>query len=147
MELDLMDTQDKQALQPSQDQIIYANLLVVGVWAGIAIMFVTYSIYLFELLPAHVDTSLIANVWNKGVGEYLEITRSPHGWGWVGLLAKGDFLNYIGFTLLGLMTLLCFIVLLRGYLRQKNWIFSIIAFLEILVLSLAASGILGTGGH
>jgi hypothetical protein len=147
MELDLMDTQDKQALQPSQDQIIYANLLVVGVWVGIVIMFVTYSIYLFELLPAHVDTSLIANVWNKGVGEYLEITRSPHGWGWVWLLAKGDFLNYIGFTLLGMMTLLCFIVLLRGYLRQKNWIFSIIAFLEILVLSLAASGILGTGGH
>jgi hypothetical protein len=147
MELDLMDTQDKQALQPSQDQIIYANLLVIGVWAGIFIMLVTYSIYLFELLPAHVDTSLIAKVWNKGVGEYLEITHSPHGWGWVGLLAKGDFLNYIGFTLLGLMTLLCFIVLLRGYLRQKNWIFSIIAFLEILVLSLAASGILGTGGH
>jgi len=142
-----MDTQDKQALQPSQDQIIYANLLVVGVWAGIVIMFVTYSIYLFELLPAHVDTSLIANVWNKGVGEYLEITRSPHGWGWIKLLAKGDFLNYIGFTLLGMMTLLCFIVLLRGYLRQKNWIFSIIAFLEILVLTLAASGILGTGGH
>ncbi len=147
MELDLMDTQDKQALQPSQDQIIYANLLVIGVWAGIFIMLVTYSIYVFELLPAHVDTSLIAKVWNKGVGEYLEITHSPHGWGWVGLLAKGDFLNYIGFTLLGLMTLLCFIVLLRGYLRQKNWIFSIIAFLEILVLSLAASGILGTGGH
>ena len=147
MELDLMDTQDKQALKPTQDQIIYANLLVIGVWAGIAIMLVTYSIYLFELLPVHVDTSFIPKVWNKGVGEYLEITHSPHGWGWVSLLAKGDFLNYIGFVLLGLMTLLCFIVLLRGYLRQKNWIFSIIAFLEILVLTLAASGILGTGGH
>ena len=147
MELDLMDTQDKQALKPTQDQIIYANLLVIGVWVGIAIMLVTYSIYLFELLPVHVDTSFIPKVWNKGVGEYLEITHSPHGWGWVSLLAKGDFLNYIGFVLLGLMTLLCFIVLLRGYLRQKNWIFSIIAFLEILVLTLAASGILGTGGH
>jgi len=147
MELDLMDTQDKQALKPTQDQIIYANLLVIGVWTGIAIMLVTYSIYMFELLPVHVDTSFIPKVWNKGVGEYLEITHSPHGWGWVSLLAKGDFLNYIGFVLLGLMTLLCFIVLLRGYLRQKNWIFSIIAFLEILVLTLAASGILGTGGH
>ena len=142
-----MDTQDKQALKPTQDQIIYANLLVIGVWVGIAIMLVTYSIYLFELMPVHVDTSFIPKVWNKGVGEYLEITHSPHGWGWVSLLAKGDFLNYIGFVLLGLMTLLCFIVLLRGYLRQKNWIFSIIAFLEILVLTLAASGILGTGGH
>ena len=142
-----MDTQDKQALKPTQDQIIYANLLVIGVWVGIAIMLVTYSIYLFELMPVHVDTSFIPKVWNKGVGEYLEITHSPHGWGWVSLLAKGDFLNYIGFVLLGMMTLLCFIVLLRGYLRQKNWIFSIIAFLEILVLTLAASGILGTGGH
>ena len=142
-----MDTQDKQALKPTQDQIIYANLLVIGVWTGITIMLVTYSIYMFELLPVHVDTSFIPKVWNKGVGEYLEITHSPHGWGWVSLLAKGDFLNYIGFVLLGLMTLLCFIVLLRGYLRQKNWIFSIIAFLEILVLTLAASGILGTGGH
>jgi hypothetical protein len=147
MEPNLMNIQDKQAHKPSRDQIIYANLLVIGVWVGIVILFVTYSIYLLELLPVHVDTSIIPKVWNKGVDEYLEITRSPHGWGWVSLLAKGDFLNYIGFALLGLMTLMCFIVLFRGYLRQKNWIFSIIAFLEILVLALAASGILGTGGH
>ena len=142
-----MRIQDKQAHKPARDQIIYANLLIIGVWAGIVILLVTYSIYLLEILPAHVNRSTIPTVWDKGVAEYLEITRSPHGWGWVSLLAKGDFLNYIGFTLLGLMTLLCFVVLLRGYLRQKNWIFSIIAFLEILVLTVAASGILGSGGH
>jgi len=142
-----MRIQDKQAHKPARDQIIYANLLIIGVWAGIVILLVTYSIYLFEILPAHVNRSTIPTVWDKGVAEYLEITRSPHGWGWVSLLAKGDFLNYIGFALLGLMTLLCFVVLLRGYLRQKNWIFSIIAFLEILVLTVAASGILGSGGH
>ncbi len=142
-----MRIQDKQAHKPARDQIIYANLLIIGVWAGIVILLVTYSIYLLEILPAHVNRSTIPTVWDKGVAEYLEITRSPHGWGWVSLLAKGDFLNYIGFALLGLMTLLCFVVLLRGYLRQKNWIFSIIAFLEILVLTVAASGILGSGGH
>jgi hypothetical protein len=147
MEQHLMDTEDKQALKPSQDQIIYANLLIIGVWAGLAVLLVTYAIYLFEILPVHVNRSLIPTFWDKGVGEYLEITCSPHGWGWLALLGEGDFLNYIGFALLGLMTLMCFIVLLRGYLRQKNWIFSIIAFLEILVLALAASGILGTGGH
>jgi len=77
----------------------------------------------------------------------LELTHSPHGWGWVALLSKGDFLNYIGFVLLALMTILCYLVLLRGYIRHKNWIFSTIAFLEIVVLSIAASGILGSGGH
>ena len=142
-----MRIQDKQAHKPARDQIIYANLLIIGVWAGIVILFVTYSIYLFELMPVHVDTSFIPKVWNKGVGEYLEITHSPHGWGWVHLLLKGDFLNYLGFVLLALMTIICYLVLVRGYVRQKNWIFSAIAVLEIIVLSVAASGILGSGGH
>ncbi len=142
-----MNTQNDQALKPSREQIIYANLLIIGVWAGIAILVTTYAIYLTGILPSHVELSLIPKIWGKGVGEYLEITQSPHGWGWVPLLAKGDFLNYLGLALLALMTIVCYLVLARGYVRQKNWIFSAIAILEIIVLSVAASGILGSGGH
>ena len=142
-----MNSPNSQDHQPSPEQIIYANLLVIGVWLGIFTLLVTYLIYLSGILPAHVDMSLIAKIWGKGVDEYLHITHSPHGWGWTALLLRGDFLNYIGFALLGLMTVFCFIVLLRGYLRQKNWIFAAIAFMEIVVLCVAASGILGAGGH
>ena len=142
-----MTTIEKEAHQPTRDQIIYANLLVIGVWTGIFTLLITYIIYVSGLLPAHVDMALIPKVWGKGVDTYLEVTHSPHGWGWASLLAKGDFLNYIGFALLGLLTVFCFIVLLRGYIRSRNWIFSIIAFLEIVVLAVAASGILGSGGH
>ncbi len=142
-----MDTQTKQAVDTSPDQIIYANLLLIGVWAGIFILVSTYLIYISGMLPIHVDKSFISMAWDRSVNEYCKITHSPHGWGWVSLLAKGDFLNYIGLALLGLMTVICYMVLFRGYIRQKNWIFSAITFLEILVLSLAASGILGTGGH
>jgi hypothetical protein len=142
-----MNTEIEQALKPSRDQIIYANILTIGVWTGIFILVATYAIYLSGLLPAHVDMSLIPKLWGKGADEYLEITHSPYGLGWVTLLSKGDFLNYIGFALLGLMTILCYLVLLRGYIRQRNWIFFTIAFLEIVVLSIAASGILGSGGH
>ena len=142
-----MNTQNEQALKPSREQIIYANLLIIGVWLGIFILVTTYVIYLTEILPSHVELTLIPKVWGKGVAEYLEITHSPHGWGWVHLLAKGDFLNYIGFVLLALMTIFCYLVLVRGYARQKNWIFTAIAVLEIIVLSIAASGILGSGGH
>jgi hypothetical protein len=142
-----MNTLKKEDLQPSREQIIYANLLIIGVLAGLIILVTTYAIYVTGILPAHIDISLIPTLWGKGVGEYLEITHSPHGWGWVPLLAKGDFLNYIGFALLALMTIFCYLVLVRGYIRQKNWIFTVIAVLEILVLSVAASGILGSGGH
>ena len=47
-----MNTQNKEDLQPSQEQIIYANLLVIGVWAGIIILVATYTIYVTGLLPA-----------------------------------------------------------------------------------------------
>lgn len=142
-----MNIEKEQALKPSRDQIIYANILIIGVWSGIAIMITTYLIYVSGLMAPYIDISMIPKLWGKGVSEYLEITHSPHGWGWVSLLGTGDFLNYIGFVLLALMTILCYLVLLRGYVRQKNWIFACIALLEIIVLSVAASGILGSGGH
>jgi hypothetical protein len=142
-----MNTQNKEDLQPSREQIIYANLLIIGVWAGIFILLATYAIYVSGILPAHVDMSVIPQLWGKGVSEYLELTHSPHGWGWAALLTKGDFLNYLGFAFLALMTIVCYLVLVRGYSRQKDWMYAAIAVLEIVVLSLAASGILGAGGH
>lgn len=142
-----MTATDKQSLKPSREQIIYANLLLMGMLAGIIILMVTYAIYLTGLLPSHVEMQLITANWGKGIHDYLEITHSPNGWGWVAFLLKGDFLNYIGFALLGLMTIICYLVLVRGFVRKKDWIFAVISVLEIIVLSLAASGILGGGGH
>ncbi len=142
-----MDTHSNIIARPSKEQVIYANILVVGVWVGLSILFITYAVYLSGLMPSHVDISLITANWDKGVNEYLEITHSPHGWGWVSLLGNGDFLNYIGFAFLALMTVFCYLVLLKGYITKKDWIYATIAFLEILVLSLAASGLLGSGGH
>ena len=142
-----MDTKNNEALKPTREQIIYANLLIIGVWVGIIILATTYAIYLTGVLSPHIDISIIPSIWGKGVNEYLEITHSPHGGGWVSLLTKGDFLNYTGFVLLALMTIVCYLVLVRGYFRQKNWIFAAIAVLEIVVLGVAASGILGSGGH
>ncbi len=109
-----MNAQANLAARPSKEQVIYANILVIGVWTGLALLFVTYAIYLSGLLPSHVDMSLVTANWDKGVNEYLEITHSPHGWGWVYYLTKGDFLNYIGFTFLALMTVVCYLVLLKG---------------------------------
>ena len=141
-----MNKQNKLA-RPSKEQVIYANILVIGVWVGLAVLFTTYAIYVLGLMPHHVDIHLITQIWGKGVNEYLEITHTPHGWGWTALLSTGDFLNYIGFAFLALMTVFCYLVLIKGYIEKKDWIYSGIAILEVLVLSIAASGLLGSGGH
>lgn len=142
-----MTAQANLASRPSKEQVIYANILVIGVWVGLALLFVTYFIYLSGLMPSHVEMSLITQNWDKGVNEYLAITHSPHGWGWVALVGNGDFLNYIGFVFLAFMTIACYLVLVKGYLAKKDWIYAAIAIVEIMVLSIAASGLLGSGGH
>ncbi|MBA3008890.1 MAG: DUF1634 domain-containing protein [Proteobacteria bacterium] len=142
-----MNTQANLASRPSKEQVIYANILVIGVWIGLGILFLTYAIYVSGILPSHVDMMLVTQNWDKGVNEYLAITHSPHGLGWLALMGKGDFLNYLGFAFLALLTIVCYLVLVKGYFAKKDWIYAGIAILEILVLSLAASGLLGGGGH
>jgi hypothetical protein len=138
---------DNDALKASEEQVLYANVLMIGVLAGLVIMGVTYFIYLTGILKPLVDMLYLPEVWGKNVDEYLKLTSTPHGWEWTHLLMKGDILNYIGFVLLGLMTVVCYTLLVRGYIRQKDWTYTAISVLEILVLCVAASGILGSGGH
>ncbi len=130
-----------------QEQIQYANLLFYGCWIGILLMLLTYIIYLTGLLGPYVSLERTTVYWSMPVGHYVHDAGIPVGWGWLGLLEKGDFLNFIGIVLLASMTLVCFLTLIPVYIRRRDWAFAIIAIMEVLVLCLAASGILGTGGH
>lgn len=136
-----------EPLPPMPEQIQYANILFIGAWGGIVIMTITYFLYVFGIVDPHVDIALVTQNWDKGVNEYLRITDSPHGWGWFALLGKGDFMNFIGMGLLAVLTIFCYLFLIVGYKKQQDWIYFTVCVLEVLVLSLAASGLLGTGGH
>ncbi len=142
-----MNEQVTKSLKPMPEQVTYANMLFIGAWAGIVLMLITYFIYVTGILSPHVDIAMIIQNWDKGVDEYLKITHSPHGWGWLHLLHKGDFLNFIGLTLISVLTIFCYLFLVAGYKKRKDWAYFFICLFEIAVLTLAASGILGTGGH
>lgn len=142
-----MTDQPTQSLKPMNEQITYANLLFIGAWAGILLMLITYFIYITGIISPHVDIAVIIQNWDKGVDEYLQITRTPHGWGWLRLLHKADFLNFIGVVLLAVLTIICYLCLIAGYKKRKDRIYLLICLFEIAVLAAAASGILGTGGH
>jgi len=133
--------------KPMPEQITYANLLFIGAWVGIVLMVFTYLIYVSGLMGAHVDMAVITRNWDKGVDAYLAITGSPCGWGWVRLLNRGDYLNYVGLVLLAVLTIVCYLFLIAGYRKRKDWMFFFISLLEVAVLTLAASGIIGAGGH
>ncbi|MEE9121683.1 MAG: DUF1634 domain-containing protein [Syntrophobacteria bacterium] len=129
------------------EQIAYANLLFYGSWAAIAILLITFFVYVTGVLDSYIPINEISQYWTMPVSQYVQEANVPTGWGWVTLLGKGDFLNFIGIVLLAGMTIVCYIVILPYYFKQKDIAFVVLIILEVLVLCLGASGLLGTGGH
>ncbi len=134
-------------IRPMPEQIIYANILGLGANLGILIMAVTYILYVTGVIGSHIELETVVRNWHLNVQDFIHATDSPYGWGWVGLLGKGDYLNFIGMALLALLTIVCYLVLLPGFVRRKDWTYFSICLVEVVVLSLAASGIFGSGGH
>jgi hypothetical protein len=138
---------DNNELQPMPEQLLYAKILSFGAWTGIFLMIATYLLYVFGVLEPHVPLEQVVNNWSGSIHHFTTTTGSPQGWEWASLLGTGDYINFIGLALLALLTIVCYLVLIPGYLRHKDWTYTTIVVLEVLVLLLAASGILGAGGH
>ncbi len=142
-----MDEHNNNDIYPSKEQLGYANTLFYGCWLGLAIMIVTYGLYVSGILSPHVPLKDMPLYWSQPVGHYLKAANVPTGWGWVNLLGKGDFLNFIGVVLLAGLSIICYLQLIPSFVRGKKTIMCGIACLEVLALLLAASGIVGGGAH
>ena len=129
------------------EQLKYATLLMYGAWSGILTLAVTFFLYVSGVLTSFIPPSQIPQYWGMKASDYLLATGAPHGFGWANMLGYGDYLNYIGLALLGTLTIAGYLILLPAYLKKKDMAYTAIVIIEVLVLSLAASGILKVGGH
>lgn len=139
-----MNTPDTNA---PAEQIAYANILFYGCWSGLGLMLVTYILYISGIMDPYVSMDLVTKYWAMPVQDYLVDNNVPTGWGWASLLNKGDFLNFIGIALLAGLSIVGYIPTTLAYFKKKDYAFAVIALLEIIVLCVAASGIVGGGAH
>ncbi len=137
---------DMRDVYPSDEQLKYADLLFYGCWFGLLLMLVTYLLYVTGIVPAYVPLHEMPQYWSKPVTFYLEQAKAPQGWGWAKLLGRGDYMNFIGVALLAGMSVFCYLRILPDLIRKRDKL-AVIAVLEVLVLLLAASGLVGAGGH
>jgi putative copper export protein len=131
----------------SEEQIAYANVLNIGMWFGLALLIITFFVYLSGVLPSYVPIDDLPKYWTMRVHDFNVALNAPTGWGWTSLVGKGDYLNFIGIAILSGLTILCYLVILPILARKKDRAYVVIAIVEALVLSLAASGLLKVGGH
>ncbi len=134
-------------LKATEEQLAYAKLLDYGMKAGLLILVLTFIIYVLGLLPSHIPMDDISKYWSMSVHDYLKVTNIHTGWSWLYMLHRGDFLNFIGIAFLAGITVICYIRIIPIFLKKKDLVYAILAVLESLVLILAASGLLKTGGH
>lgn len=134
-------------MKATEEQLAYAGLLDSGMKLGLLIVVVAFVVYLTGILPPHVPVDDLPKYWGLSVHKYLEATSIPPGWAWLGMLGKGDFLNFVGVAFLAAVTIICYIRIVPIFFKNKDSVYGILAVLEVLVLALAASGILKSGGH
>ena len=139
---------------PSEETILYANVLEKGMYLGLVLMFCTFFLYIFGLLEPVIPLNRIDSYWSQPGHDYLvQVNREflgweelPLSWSWVKLIVYGDFLNFLPVALLSGVTILCYLVIVPGMFQRKDYWMAIIALAETMILSLAASGVL-TIGH
>lgn len=131
----------------SEEQMAYAGVLNGGMWLGLAILVITFIIYISGILPSFVPIDDLPKYWTMRVHDYNVALNAPTGWHWTALVGKGDYLNFVGIAMLSGLTILCYMVILPILFKKKDTAYVVLAIVEILVLSLAASGLLKVGGH
>jgi len=141
--------------EATEEQVLYANILEKGMFFGLISMIVTFALYVFGIMPAVVPVGEIANYWNMPVDQYLaaindnflHMEHAPTGWAWLGLLGNGDFLNFLPVAILAGITILCYAAIVPGLFKRNDKAMGAMALATAIVLFLAASGIVGGGGH
>jgi uncharacterized membrane protein len=134
-------------LKATEEQLAYAKLLDLGMKVGLLALIITFIIYATGIFAPHVPVSDLPKYWSMPVHQYLEATGIHPGWVWLSMLGKGDFLNFTGIAFLALVTLICYVRIIPILFRKKDTVYGVIAIVEVLILALAASGVLKSGGH
>ena len=134
-------------MKASEEQIAYARLLDIGMKLGLLMLIVTFIVYLLGILSPHIPVNDLPKYWGLSVHKYLKQTGIHPGWAWLSMIGEGDFLNFLGIAFLSGITAICYAAIFPIFVKKKDMVYAVLALLEVLVLVLAASGILKAGGH
>ncbi|HZY05267.1 MAG TPA: hypothetical protein VFF02_17390 [Anaeromyxobacteraceae bacterium] len=131
----------------AEEQLAYARWLDSGMRTGLLLLLLSAAAYLLGLVRPHVPLGELPRYWSLPVKQYLAATGIEPGWNWVFMLHRGDFLNFVGIAFLSGVTVACYLAISPIFFRKSDRVYAWLTVAEVLVLGLAASGVLSVGGH
>ncbi|HMK33674.1 MAG TPA: hypothetical protein VK463_01310 [Desulfomonilaceae bacterium] len=143
----MTDRSSEKSLQAGPEQILYASVLEKGMYFGLLLVILTYLIYVLGIVKPYIPLADVPKMWGLGVSTYLHEANIHAGWAWLWLIRYSDFLNFVPIAALAGVTVLCFLAIVPVLWKENDRLYAFFALLEALILGVAASGILGAGGH
>ena len=137
---------DDQKVALPDDQRISAAVLGLAGWGALAVLLVTFVIYLFLAQGSHLAPAQAPKYWSMPLEQYRQQTGQEMGWGWIARLPGAEVLPNLGMGLLALVPMLGYLALLPDYILRRRLPLVAIVVLELGLMVLAASGIV-SGGH
>jgi len=128
-------------------QLFYARILDWATKISFLLLLCTFAVYIFGILSPFVPLERLPGYWSRPAQFYLRDTGIQTGWGWLLELHHGDFLNFLPITILAAVTIFGYISLTYKFFRRREIILGLILITQVVILTLAASGLLKTGGH
>lgn len=129
---------------PEQER--YALWLAWGARLGLALLVMSFLVYVAGLLDPHVPIERLPSLWGLPSADFLRETGTGAGWGWVALAHRGDMLNLVGIAVLASCSIACLSAVVPVFRERGERVFVAICVVQIAVLLFAASGFL-VGGH
>jgi hypothetical protein len=144
-----MSDRNKEGIYADRVQLAYAKTLDYVSHAVMLAMAAGYIVYMLQLLPLEVPVETIAGNWHLSASAMQAKLHPSCGWSCFSSLTAllhGDAVSYASVIFLALATLICLASAAAVFFSEKKHLFLAITMLQVLVLLVAASGIM-TGSH
>ncbi|HTP61576.1 MAG TPA: hypothetical protein VMJ14_05780 [Burkholderiales bacterium] len=137
-----MDLNDEN----EEADLLFARCLKIGTMLSLGLIAAELAAYLGGALSPYVPLRNLPSIWALPMKEYLAAAHVPAGWGWLALIGRGDYLNFIGIALLASISGIAYLFAVRLYLARRDRLYAALAVAQVLVLLAAASGLLNSIG-
>ena len=125
---------------------LYALWIDRATKAGFAFSLVAFVLYVSGLVPAFLPPAELPRYWALPVDQFIAATGAPQQWAWLGMIGYSDVLNLAAVALFALVTPVCYARLLPKLFAQRDWLQLALACAQVLILAVAASGLLAGAG-
>jgi hypothetical protein len=126
-------------------QLRYANVLGWLTHAGLLLLAIAFVAYVAGWLPVEHPPSRLAELWGLPLHEYLVHTRAPSGRQWLAVAYQGEQANLVGIAVLAAASIASAAAVLPVFWRRRDHVYVAVCIGILLVLLLAASGVLVAG--